>query len=179
MSGNGGGGSGLFGRRRSALPGLTLPAPLASTAAASLTHDEEPRRRHGSAPLASAFALGRRGSMPLSLALAGNGSLESPMTSASSSRRGSTVDFAHPRKTSEPGAVVHKSTIPSLKRKPVPKDSAYDNTSPTKEDGMEEKFNKMDLNSGSTMVSTITIELMDRLSANACAATLTCAFRRQ
>jgi hypothetical protein len=104
----------------------------------------EPRRRHGSAPLANAFGLMRRDSMPAA----------SSSSAAAGSRRSLSIEVQHhspARKTSEPGT-VHKPSPLSPKRKPLPKGSAFDR--PNSDDGNElnGKLGKMDLTSGSTMV---------------------------
>lgn len=150
MSGNsGGGGSNVWGRRLSVLPGLPHVS-IPSTSTSSTQSEDEPRRRHGSAPSTTALAISRRGSVPVSM---GGIGVERPMapSSSSTSRRGSAIDLVHPRKISEPAAIVHKPTLPSPKRKPVPKGSAHEK-SLSKDDEINQKLGKMDLNNGSTMV---------------------------
>src|SRR5947209_15617346 len=104
-------GGGLFGRRgsaASAVQGLATQQnsqqQLPSTSTTD-TDSSEPRRRHGSAPLATAFGL-RRGSTPAT-------------TSSTTASRGSlTADMPSPRKMSEPGTVHKPMSNPPPKRKP-------------------------------------------------------------
>jgi hypothetical protein len=104
----------------------------------------EPRRRHGSAPLTTAFGLTRRESAAAAAVAS--------TSSTAPSRRSLTLDLAPPpRKLSEPG-VVHKPSPLSPKRKPLPKGSTYDKQSKSQDDDLSGKLGKMELTGGSTMV---------------------------
>jgi hypothetical protein len=161
-------GGGLFGRRGSAVSsvqGLSTQQnpqqPLPSTSMTTTdTDSSEPRRRHGSAPLATAFGL-RRGSTPGTTA------------STTASRRSLTAEMPPPRKMSEPGT-VHKPMIGALppKRKPLPKGSAFEKQT-GQEDQVTGKLGKMDLSGGSTMVlySWLFVLANARLLENVCAVT--------
>ena len=137
-------GGGLFGSRRSsAISGLSTQAAQQQPQPQSSSNDtQEPRRRHGSAPLAMAFGL-RRGSTPAATA------------STSSTRRSLTVDTPLPRKMSEPGTVHRPMASPAPKRKPLPKGSAFEKQA-VQEDDVNGKLGKMDLSAGSTMVNITT-----------------------
>ena len=137
-------GGGLFGRRSSAsgVQGLATQQnsqqQLPSTSPTD-TESSEPRRRHGSAPLATAFGL-RRGSTPAAT------------SSTAASRRSLTADMpSPPRKMSEPGTVHKPISNPPPKRKPLPKGSAFEKQT-GQEDQVTGKFGKIDLAGGSTMV---------------------------
>src|SRR5271154_264047 len=146
-------GNGIF-RRQSATPVPASPqtahhAPISPSATATTDDSAEPRRRHGSAPLTTALGLLRRES-----ASAAASTSTSPAT-ATPSQRSFTLDLAAapPRKLSEP-SVVHKPSLLSPKRKPVPKGPVIDTKSPLQQDDdLSGKLGKLDLASGgSTMV---------------------------
>jgi hypothetical protein len=109
---------------------------------AASTDENEPRRRHGSAPMTTAFGLTRRES-----------AAAAATSSAGVSRRSLTVE-AQPRKLSEPG-IVHKPSPLSPKRKPLPKGSTYDKQNLSLDDDLSGKLGKLEITSvGSTMVFT-------------------------
>jgi hypothetical protein len=143
-------GSGLFSRRLSAAPAVpttqqsssTTPLiPTSSSSSATVGEGgSEPHRRHGSAPLATAFGLRRRESVP------------SSPSNANASRRSLTLDLHSSRKISDPG-IIHKPSPLSPKRKPLPKGSAFDKQMSSQDDGdLSGKLGKMELTGGSTMV---------------------------
>ena len=133
-------GAGLFGRRSSAIPGLSTQNSLQQSPSTSTdTDSSEPRRRHGSAPLATAFGL-RRESTPAAT------------SSTAASRRSLTADMPLPRKMSEPGTVHKPMSAPPPKRKPLPKGSAFEKQN-AQDNDVSGKLGKMDLSGGSTMVN--------------------------
>lgn len=124
----------------------TLITPITPITASTVTANEEvfleSRRQHDSTSLATASGLMRRESVPAST---------SQTTVAS--RRSFTFD---PRKMSEPG-IIHKPSLLSPKRKPLPKGCAFDNKISSPEDSdLNGKLGKMKLTGGSTMVSLLT-----------------------
>jgi len=132
-----GGAGGLFSRRKSTVPQhSTMTSSTNASTSSTPAEDPEPRRRHGSVPLV--FGLGRRESTA------------APESESSGARRSSTVDLNLARKSSEPG-MVHKPSLMSPKRKPLPKGSAFQKQS-SKEDEINDKLGKMELTNGSTMV---------------------------
>ncbi len=130
-------GNGLFSRRSSATPIIPRTQASSSSPAVPTTSNNDdaagPRRRHGSAPLATAFGLMRRESVP-----------------TTASRRSLILA---PRKMSEPG-ITHQPSPLSPKRKPLPAGSAFDKqtSSSQGDDGGGGKLSKMELTGGSTMV---------------------------
>jgi len=119
--------------------------PLSPTSAAAPANDlssSEPRRRNGSAPVATAFGLMRRDS----------GQASTLSTGAIARRFLTAEEQQSPaRKISEPGLLRKPSPL-SPKRKPFPKGSNLGMPSSEHSPNLNGKLGKMDLKNGSTMV---------------------------